>query len=872
MTNYQECMEDWQAEAYASGTTTISFFLGYACEQLDAQQGYELASFQEATHITRSTAGNLIRHVDGYCFDRANPNNLTLILCDFDNSETQSRLTKTNIADLFKRLERFYKDCRKGVYSSIPAGLPTHELVNIISKKDNNSFNPEGGTLNLHLITNRQAATEYTTSKIEVLPSGKELSINYRVSDFNDICDAKPQPIVFDFTTLKKARAFPEGIPYLKAAMSEGVDFYESYLLVMPAEALAECYNQYETRILEQNVRVYLQKKGKVNAGIHKTIEEEPYAFFIYNNGLAITAEDIDFNEDGTRILRIHGLQIVNGGQTTACLHEAFRNRVDISGVSVQVKLTKVSHSIARVIVPYISKFSNSQNAVKDSDLMSNDIVQRSIEKHSRSIKTPTGIPTTWYYERVRGQYANALLHKGARERKDFEARNPKKQVVKAQKFAQAIMMFELCPYLVAQGEQKTFVGTGSYPGFCEIMSAVQNANPGLITKAEWYKENMGKYIFFQNGRDEIKKYLNASRNQLSKYGLSVSVYSMALFLFILKQLGKSLDCNKIWEYQKLDEGLIDLLYRMTDYLTSQLSGRLDTQEWLKQIRTWDKLSQQAFMDYEKGKLVLDFSKSKLISEQMFVTFTEIGAVKEKNANLTGSQDLVMRVYPDVYWECLRAWVETNGHKLTQPLDAKSALTAIERRLAQKKVRQIQCTKLLEYIRAAKSIGWNEPFNPQVQVDRSFIKTTVNIESGDVLQTFIESNRFDVLVLTRTCDLSGGCKLIKALMSKYLNIEVEESLIPEEARELGSVHAFKVERNKYIVLAYTRKTNTSVHFEPILEVCLRRIANDYQGKSILMPYLLGEDEAISSVSKRKRFENLVRQELYSHDVVIMRES
>ena len=38
-----------------------------------------------------------------------------------------------------------------------------------------------------------------------------------------------------------------------------------------------------------------------------------------------------------------------------------------------------------------------------------------------------------------------------------------------------------------------------------------------------------------------------------------------------------------------------------------------------------------------------------------------------------------------------------------------------------------------------------------------------------------------------------------------------------------------------------------------------------------MPYLLGEDEATSGVTQRRRFENLVRQELYSHDVVIMQE-
>lgn len=871
MSEYQELMDDWKAEAYSRGMTTTSVFLGYACEQLDAQQGYDLSSFQEATHITRTNFGNFVRHIDAYCFDSTAPNNLTLILCDFDESEEQSRLTKTQIADLFKRVERFYNDCKRGVHRGVPAGLPIYDLINIICKSGNQGFNPEGGTLNLHIITNKRASLDYVPNKIEKFPSGKELTINYRVSDFVDICDAKPRPIIFDFTSLKKAKSYPDGIPFLKAHMEDGVDFYESYLFVMPADALAECYNEYETRILEQNVRVYLQKKGKVNSGIHKTIEEEPYAFFVYNNGLAITAEHIDFNEDGTKILRIHGLQIVNGGQTTACLHEAMRNGIDISGVSVQVKLTKVSHSIAKVIVPYISKYSNSQNAVKDSDLKSNDVVQRCIEKHSRAIKTPTGIPTTWYYERVRGQYANALLHKTARERKEFLTKNPKKQVVKASAFAQAMMTFELCPYLVTLGEQKTYVGTGSYPGFCEVMSAVHSANPGLLTKAEWYKESMGKFIFFQIARSEIKKYLIASRNQLSTYSLAVSVYSMAMLLSVLKQNGMSLDCAKIWECQKIDEGLIGILYRFVDYLTTLLVGRQNTHEWLKQLKTWLLLSQTALDDFESKKLLVDITQTKFIMPQPYITMSEIGAVKERISNLTREQNLVMRVYPDVYWESLKVWVENHGSGITKPFDGTSALTAIERRLAQGKIRQNHCTKLLEYISVAKRNGWVEPFNPEAPVDRNFIKTTVRTERGDIFKEFKETNHYDVLVIERTCNLSSDEKLVSQILTTYGDIGSQESEASTESRELGSILSFEIEGGKHIVFAYTRKTEKSVPFEPIVEVCLNRIATDWPSKVILMPYLIGGDGQHATVAKRKRFEELVQQELYSHEVVIMRE-
>ena len=69
-----------------------------------------------------------------------------------------------------------------------------------------------------------------------------------------------------------------------------------------------------------------------MNEGILKTIEEEPDKFIAYNNGLTATATGIEINEDKTRITRIDGFQIVNGGQTTN----------SILGLSMQIKWTLV--------------------------------------------------------------------------------------------------------------------------------------------------------------------------------------------------------------------------------------------------------------------------------------------------------------------------------------------------------------------------------------------------------------------------------------------------------------------------------------------------------------------------------------------------
>src|SRR3546814_16679116 len=71
---------------------------------------------------------------------------------------------------------------------------------------------------------------------------------------------------------------FGDGISCLPAHL--GADAYPSYLIVMPAEVLATLYGKYGAQLLEQNVRCFLQARGKVNQGIRATIINEPSMFF----------------------------------------------------------------------------------------------------------------------------------------------------------------------------------------------------------------------------------------------------------------------------------------------------------------------------------------------------------------------------------------------------------------------------------------------------------------------------------------------------------------------------------------------------------------------------------------------------------------
>src|SRR3546814_9155058 len=78
-------------------------------------------------------------------------------------------------------------------------------------------------------------------------------------------------------------------------------------------------------RLLEANVRSFLQARNKVNRGIRDTIRDQPEMFFSNNNGLTATADAVEISDmgEGLFLMSADNLQIVNGGQTTASIHAA---------------------------------------------------------------------------------------------------------------------------------------------------------------------------------------------------------------------------------------------------------------------------------------------------------------------------------------------------------------------------------------------------------------------------------------------------------------------------------------------------------------------------------------------------------------------
>lgn len=226
---------------------------------------------------------------------------------------------------------------------------------------------------------------------------------------------------------------FQTTIPCIENSTS---DKYSVYLAIINGNLLADLYDEFRDRLLEKNVRSFLQVKGNVNKGIRDTLREEPDMFLAYNNGISVTAESVEIVRDDNgkpSIKRIRDMQIVNGGQTTASIFNARNDRkiaADLSQVFVQMKIS-VIHSEADMdkIVSRISTFANTQNKIQIADFSANDPFHRRIEELSRTIWAPAqgGMkPKNWFYERARGQYADMLTREStAKKKKEYKETHP---------------------------------------------------------------------------------------------------------------------------------------------------------------------------------------------------------------------------------------------------------------------------------------------------------------------------------------------------------------------------------------------------------------------------------------------------------------
>lgn len=144
-------------------------------------------------------------------------------------------------------------------------------------------------------------------------------------------------------------------------------------------ERLAGLMDRHGNALFERNVRGYLSPNKDVNKAIMKTATgSDSYKFFLMNNGITIVCDDMSYTPvSDNPLVHVKNLQIVNGGQTTNTLYEAYKAGKLRTDVSVLVKIIKAYDA---ELLGRITESTNSQSTVTARDLHSNDRIQKRIE------------------------------------------------------------------------------------------------------------------------------------------------------------------------------------------------------------------------------------------------------------------------------------------------------------------------------------------------------------------------------------------------------------------------------------------------------------------------------------------------------------
>ena len=379
------------------------------------------------------------------------------------------------------------------------------------------------------------------------------------------------EPIVIDFKDLKSG-------PVSVIHVEEAKGGYDSYLGVIDGETIAQMYGLYSSRLIEQNVRMYLQARGKVNAGIQETIRDTPGKFLAYNNGLSLTATSVDCTKPDKNsvctIRSICDLQIVNGAQTTGSIYHAKkREGKEVSGLRIQFKLTVPRQGTdVPQLVADISRYSNSQNAVRVTDLKANQPYHVEIEDKSRTtFTTITGESSTqtrWFYERARGAY---LVDKVNNPGKIWQEQNPESQMFTKVDLGKSEVTYWGEPHIVSRGGEKNFV---------YFMGLIEKAPPVIDDVS--FKQLVSRLIMFRTAEAVVQSLRQGG------YRANVVAYSLS---WIYQQAEGRLNFDSIWLAQGLSDELKSAIAKVANSAFKHISSPPDNVanvgEWAKKPECW---------------------------------------------------------------------------------------------------------------------------------------------------------------------------------------------------------------------------------------------------------------------------------------------
>jgi hypothetical protein len=630
---YQDFFQEVQASAEVDARWAEDAFFERFCDHLIAA-----GEIDTADRTPYSPARGGLR-VDGYGGDPLDSDGvLSLIVADFSQTQAMETLTATELDAIFKRTENFLA---KALDSRFRNGLeeadPAFGLADLISKRWSAI-----SKVRIFLISNR-----VLSSRVDGRDAGevRGVPMTYSVWDigrlYRFVGSGEREEIVVDLEN-----EFGGSVPGLVAHLNDAG--YQAYLAVVPGAQLAAVYDRWGGRLLEQNVRVFLQARGGVNKGIRSTLENDPEMFFAYNNGITATAEGVETRQDknGLVVRSLRNLQIVNGGQTTASIHAASRKKVDLSRVFVQMKLSIIPPARALEVVPKISEYANSQNRVNAADFFANHPFHWRMEEFSRRIYAPSPDgsfrESKWFYERARGQYHDARALLSGAQRKKFDIEYPKAQLVEKTDLAKFLNSWQGQPEVVSKGSQKNFAE------FAKRIGSEWAKESDAFNEA-FFRQSIAKAIVFRATEKLVSEqpwYRGGGiRSRVVPYAISKLTHDAL-------ERGRFVDLEGVWRAQAMPDNLTNALTVVCEAAHSVIvevnREYPNPLEWAKQQACWNRIKNLK-IDWPTG-----WFESLLTGDEQ--QRSKRSAVKDQRVlNGIEAQKLVINAGPEL-WRKAKAW------------------------------------------------------------------------------------------------------------------------------------------------------------------------------------------------------------------------
>lgn len=514
---------------------------------------------------------NAAYRIDGYAFDEERAR-LDLFTTIYAGDLPASKLPAADVTKALERALRFASACVDGLAARLePANTDASDLARLIEHEAENL-----SSIRIVLLTDGIVGSVAPPAEWRGKPLEFETYDIVRL--FRVLGQGETRAdIAVDLVSLS-GRAL--ACLHVPAQSGE----YDAYLAVLPGEVLFQVYERYGVRLLELNVRAFLGLQGRksVNAELRRTIADQPSMFLAFNNGIVATVDDIDVvatDTGGLEIRSLKGLQIVNGGQTTASLHRARRkDNLKLNQVSVPVKIIKVGGADLSEMVSSISRAANRQNTVQLADFSANDPFHQQIETLANTTWLDDG-KGRWFYERARGSYLAAEQKAAFRktDQKSFRQQTPKQRRLSKLDVARYLGAWSGLPDKVCLGGQKNFQG---------FMQRLKDEPPPPPDQA-WFKRLVAIAVLYRAAEKKIRSM------KFPAYGAQITGYVVAA---LSHRSGGRVDFDRLWSKQAVSPELEQLIADWApqlDALMRNSAGQKNPSEWFKKADCWKEIQTQ---------------------------------------------------------------------------------------------------------------------------------------------------------------------------------------------------------------------------------------------------------------------------------------